>query len=442
MSDFAKKKKRTWKDQNHYERHYCELCNSWMGSDRASILSHEKGAKHQKNLQQREVSKRKQAEVDEQNQKELETSLLLMESAATSTLYKDLHLFKDRVPGRPTPAFLPTTTTSARPSSLLAPPATATPPQQREPTLAEYKAQKQERKRQKVAKRLQQEQDEQAAQLERPTNLRDTDGWYTLEDNNNTTTIYLEGILFQELLEPDLPVQYWLGSERATDMERKLPQYHSFWKDALVCHVRHVPSAQTYADRRVVDVAYLSSTNDNEETVVPSVPLHQIRIALGSDPRLPTTVADAHLLVTGGETVQVAPTATKTPVKVDEATGLSSWSTVSITRTSHMQQSRMEREREASERKRSRQVSKELQQQAQARQLEVTKHLNADDSALGAYDVWNQQKGNGYKGVQLGSCETVQVQEIAKPLSTDGVAAFKKRKKKKGNRRTTSADDD
>ena len=45
------------------ERHYCAICNAWMGSDRQSILIHENGKKHieklKETLKQRQQNKHK-----------------------------------------------------------------------------------------------------------------------------------------------------------------------------------------------------------------------------------------------------------------------------------------------------------------------------------------------------------------------------------------------
>jgi WW domain-binding protein 4 len=84
------------------------------------------------------------------------------------------------------------------------------------------------------------------------------------------------------------------------------------------------------------------------------------------------------------------------------------------------------------------------QKETEARRMEEAKFANADDSALGAYDVWGK---GGYKGVDITAADTaITVEDTAKSLATGKVSvAFKKKKKKppsSRNRRTTSADDD
>ena len=47
------------------ERHYCAVCNAWMGSDRQSIRLHENGKKHKENVEKDLVNRR-----DEKKKKE------------------------------------------------------------------------------------------------------------------------------------------------------------------------------------------------------------------------------------------------------------------------------------------------------------------------------------------------------------------------------------
>ena len=84
--------------------------------------------------------------------------------------------------------------------------------------------------------------------------------------------------------------------------------------------------------------------------------------------------------------------------------------------------------------------------------MEEAKVANADDSALGSYDVWTGGKA-GYKGVDIMKNDKVDVAVTAKSLSKgkgsvafkkvgSGSSMFKGKAKKKKNRRVTSADDD
>ena len=105
-----------------------------------------------------------------------------------------------------------------------------------------------------------------------------------------------------------------------------------------------------------------------------------------------------------------------------------------------------ERERLRQQRREQAEKAENAKREADRRKMEEAKVANADDSALGAFDVWSRSK-DGYKGVDIHGEAQVQVHELGKKLS-DGQTAvgFKKTafkaKKKKQNRRTTSADDD
>jgi len=132
--------------------------------------------------------------------------------------------------------------------------------------------------------------------------------------------------------------------------------------------------------------------------------------------------------------------------EMDEATGLTSWSTVSIKKTTVQQELKEERERLRQKRREAVEEAEKVKREADRRKMEEAKVANADDSALGAYDVWSRSK-EGYKGVDIHGEAKVEVHEFGKKLS-DGKTAvgFKKSafksKKKTQNRRTTSADDD
>jgi WW domain-binding protein 4 len=155
----------------------------------------------------------------------------------------------------------------------------------------------------------------------------------------------------------------------------------------------------------------------------------------------------------GGEEIQVdatgtTPTPALTPI--DEATGFSGWSTVAIKRTTVRTEQKAQREAQRRQKREAELQAKETE----ARRMEQAKVDNADDSALGAFDVWNRTS-TGYKGVDLHAAkDAVQVHDWAKPVAAGRPVAFKAKKKKttnndgqkntnnkKQNRRTTSADD-
>lgn len=72
------------------ERHYCAACNSWMGSDRQSILIHENGKKHRENVELNLVSRREEKLRIEKDNNKLETSLQQMEKAAAEAMSRDV----------------------------------------------------------------------------------------------------------------------------------------------------------------------------------------------------------------------------------------------------------------------------------------------------------------------------------------------------------------
>jgi len=243
------------------------------------------------------------------------------------------------------------------------------------------------------------------------------------------------------MLEEDMPIQIWTGSNLANMGEKKLLERHHYWKDGIVAAVRQRPSATTHAERMVVDVAYLQSPDDKEETLEKSVPLDRIRIILGADESIPDRLDEARLLAMGGEEIVTK----QKGEAVDENTGLTSWATVSIKRTTVRQELKEERARLRQERKEAIAEAERQKKEAEARKMEEAKVANADDSALGAYDVWSRTK-EGYKGVDIHGEAKVDVHEMGKKLAEGKAVGFKKStfkaKKNKQNRRTTSADDD
>ena len=125
-----------------------------------------------------------------------------------------------------------------------------------------------------------------------------------------------------------------------------------------------------------------------------------------------------------------------------------------VKKTTVEEQLREERERLEEQRREARKRREAELKRVEERRMEEAKHANADDSALGAYDVWG--KGD-YKGVDISKEVHVSVEDTAKRLAPPptgdgdgaiggtGKVSFRKRVKKKkgtGNRRTTSADDD
>jgi WW domain-binding protein 4 len=430
------------------ERHYCAVCNTWMGSDRHSITLHENGKKHQENVTQSLQKKRHAKEQQDKQEQLLQQTLQRMNAAAHDALYTHdvayYGLASHDNNNNPNVAVSHAAMTMTPPT--VAPMLKREVPdrskREDEKEWQSRKRQRQEEKALKYGKTSDDGEEEEAAPSHGRRYIAPDEGHYMLGEKT-----YLEGTVFGELLEEDMPIQYWTGHELASNAEKRLPDRHFYWKDAIVAAIRrrmdpHRPPPHLSI---VVDLSYLQSLEDTEEKLVKSVPLDRIRIVLGSDPSLPSQLEEARLLAMGGTEV-VLPSATATAttdtaLPVDEATGLSGWTTVSIQRTSVRAEIKEERERARAERQALAAKEEQIQKETQARRMEEAKVANADDSALGAYDVYSQAK-HGYKGVDILSNAVVDIHEMGKKLSEGkGAVSFKKAKKKVLNRRTTTSDD-
>jgi WW domain-binding protein 4 len=422
------------------ERHHCAVCNAWMGSDRQSIMLHENGKKHQENVEQSLQKKRADKAQEAKNQNFLQASLQKMEQAALqSHLQQDSSMMSSTTTTTTTEGSSSFRLQPSRVPSSMYPPVTvssAPPPPPPPPPPSSSKQEKQEWESRKKKRRGGEEKSEDAGVKPKRRKIEPGEGHY-----ENDGKIYLEGSTFLELLEEDMPVQIWTGSALANLQEKRLVERDLYWKHALVAAVRK-RNTDTDETLCTVHVAYLASPEDTQETLEKNVPVDRIRMVLGSDESLPDTLEEARLLAMGGEEIQVK--GQHKLAKVDEATGLSGWSTVKIKRTTVRQEFKEERARLREKRKEASTEKEAKEKEAEARRMEEAKVANADDSALGAYDVWGK---GGYKGVDITNADaTTTVADTAKSLGTGkGPVAFKKKKKKPAssrNRRRTSADDD
>eukprot|EP00980_Cylindrotheca_fusiformis_P029336 scaffold23297_cov132-Cylindrotheca_fusiformis.AAC.14 len=262
-------------------------------------------------------------------------------------------------------------------------------------------------------------------QQPQPKRRRITGNEGTYEWNGDT---YLEGLTYSEILEEDMPVQIWTGPIASLE-EKRLVDRQRHWKKGLLTYVGRNESGCK------VHVAYLASPEDGEETIEKHVALSRIRIQLGSDESIPDTLEEARLLANGGDEIEV-----EQPVKteIDDATGFSTWSTVTIKRTTIRQETKEERARLREQRQQAF-IEKEAEaKEAEARRMEEAKVANADDSALGAFDVWGK---GGYKGIDIQKEPDISLADTARSLAK-GSVAFKKKRKAKGKRniRQTSSD--
>jgi U1 zinc finger len=521
-----RKRTEPWRNQ---ERHYCEVCNVWMASDRQSIMLHENGKKHKEQVEESLLNKRRQKGEQEQAAKLIQNSLAQMEHAAlqkegggASAPLRPAHVpsyYGGRRPPPPPPQHQHQHQQRYPQHHHSMPPYVPPPPQpiadtslpvllnnnfsmqqqqQPQPTQMIKQEQslprpdntmalsKQEKKAWESRKKLREEEkqrkrdkgenasdddddkdnpDDAASPRRKRIKLDPDQGHYT----HSGKLVYLEGSTFFEILEEDMPVQLWTGSLLANGTEKQLLERDMYWKDALIVAIRRRRSnTSTTTEPKptgdsptvvTVHVAYLATPSDTEETLEKNVPVDRIRIVLGADPSIPETLEEARLLAMGGEEIQVQPPApapttlsdtvsSQPETELDEATGFSSWSTVTIKRTTVRQELKEERER-LRQQKKAALVEQEAQKKAaEVRRMEEAKAGNADDSALGAYESLGQ---GGYKGVNINeesSSQIITIEDTARRLASGlGPVSFKKKPiksaaRKKNNRRTTTVEED
>ena len=489
------------------ERHYCAVCNVWMGSDRQSILLHENGKKHQENVQLALQQKRQDRAKEEQQAKKIQGYLQNIQSVALQSHIQDIGHFPTASADHATPAG--PAVSSMPPMVSSAPSGVPLFPQHGNPALSstnnsssdasKRKLKQQEMKEWGNRKKSRASDDDNnnnksgapdsdtARTAGKRRLIGEAEGYYTVttglastrspgsSSETQTTTTYLEGITFGDLLEPDMPIQIWSGSKVASAEEQRRIQYHYLWLDGLVVAVRRgrgggslLVDNDSHETRWVVDVAYLLESSDNQETLERSVPLPRIRIALADattanvedDPR-PTSLEEARIMANGGEEEEQVTVHARTQTsehegsgttesQEQESTGLSAWSTVSVKRTTVRQELRQERERLRQARRDAIQAAEQEAKQDSIRRMEQVKAMNAQDSALGAYHHDQQSSSNGggisdYKGINIHAEAKIGATEWGKKLAKSGTTvAFKKSKKKRGpqNKRTLSGADD
>mmetsp|Transcript_25699 Transcript_25699/g.52305 ORF Transcript_25699/g.52305 Transcript_25699/m.52305 type:complete len:440 (-) Transcript_25699:63-1382(-) len=419
------------------ERHYCPLCNAWMGSDRQSILLHENGKKHREAVEADLKRRRDEKSKKEKQERELEAVFRKVnEVAAGGTGAGEMGALAGAV-GFARPAYFGGGVGSS--SSSTSVPAGVPP--------VEIKRQLDKKQQSKPEAKTVKSETSDPKKMSSPV-FDPTVGHY-----EHDGIIYLEGHIYADILEEGMPIQLWMGSPNATNDEKRDLRNFNYWKTALLAKVKKGKTKE----ETLCHVSYLSRPEDEDETIEPSVKPDRIRLILGSDPSIPSTMEEAHLALLGGEQIiHIAPgnnnasnkTDESTP-EIDENTGFTSWNTVTIRKVStHFEQ--------VQERKRKRQLEQEMKErqerkekEIQARKMEEAKYANAHDSALGAYDVWSSAGAGdaggskSYKGVDITKEVKVDVADTAKSLSKGmGSVAFKKKKKPRKNVRTTSADDD
>ena len=436
-ASFSQRKKggnEPWRSQ---ERHYCPLCNAWMGSDRQSILLHENGKKHREAVEADLIKRRDEKSRKEKEEKDLEAVFKKVNETAAGVVGS---IGGGAAPAGPFghPAYFGGVASNI--ASVKGGHGSFVPPAQ--PLENEIKKQYQ-----KLDSRNKKSESVASTKVETKQKEPKFDpnvGHYELDGQ-----IFLEGKIYAQILEEGMPIQLWMGSPNVNDDEKRDLRNFNYWKTALLAKVMKDKGK----DEISCHVSYLQQPDDDDETIESNVKPSRIRLVIGSDPSIPETLEEAHLALLGGEqTIKLCANNSGSAAEIDENTGLPVWNTVSIRKVSTHYE-------EVQERKRKRQREKDLAEQQQnkekeiqARKMEEAKYANAHDSALGAYNVWSSSAAadggdagasGSYKGVDITKEVKVEVADTAKSLSKGmGSVAFKKKKKPRKNVRTTSADDD
>jgi len=412
------------------ERHYCAICNVWMASDRQSILLHENGRKHIENQEKAMQKKRKEKKQEEAKQHALMASIQQMEKEAFLKNAQDygfgsshsMPFIDSSQSSFVTPHAISNQTTQSLPV-----------PQPHITKSADTDEKEQWRKKKQQRDKSNSEADEGDKPItSKRRKILPDEGHYAYGGKT-----FLEGPVFGELLEEDMPVQIWTGPKLASLFEKRLPDRDMYWKNAIVAAVR----------QHGVHISYLETPGDTDETIQKNVPLDRIRIILGADESIPDSLDEARIMAVGGEELNVE---TSEKAIAEETTGLTAWSTVTIKRTTVRQEVKEERARLREVRKQASDEKEAKEKESESRKLEELKVANADDSALGAvYFAELGREVQGYKGVDISATgdDTLTVEDtVGRKLSAGtGSFGFKKMKKKatkNPSRRTTSADNE
>lgn len=409
------------------ERHFCAICNTWMGSDRASIMIHEQGKKHKENLAASLQNRRDAKVAQDKAASELQRSLSVMNAAAVHSHLQDVIQFGNA-------SFEQQLAIPVAPITKVTEALTPTIRMNEKKEWASRKKKRDEEKKRKELDDTNVESQSSATKKRKRKQLGENEGHYC-----NEGTIYLEGGTYVDLLEDEMTVELWTGNDLANLAEKRLLDKSHLWIKALVILVRQ---SSKDPSGKVLDVAFLKHFDDTDETIEKSVSPDRIRLIIGSEEKIPDTLEEARLAIFGEEVIAV-----QEDLTVDDNTGLSNWGTVEIRKTTVRTEEKEERDQQRVKKREEKDRLEQELKKAESKRMEEQKVDNAEDSALGAYDVWSSGSA-GYKGVNINTESKLNIADTAKSLSKGmGVVEFKKKSsfkmaKKNQNRRTTSADDD
>lgn len=403
-----------------------------MGSDRQSILLHENGKKHREAVEADLKRRREDKAKKEKDKNDLERVFAQVNAAAVGAAGGGSF-------GVQKPWEQPTSS-----QHVAAVGSSSVPPNQ-------HRQHHQQQHKPKVQHKEVKPEKANSAFTPVPTETKSAPdvnaGHYNVEG-----TSFLDGSIYAPILEEGMPIQLWIGDPTASDVLKRDLRSFNYWKMALLAKVvRKRKSGSNEQEVTSCHVSYLQNSDDEDETLESNVSPSRIRLVLGSDPLIPSTLEEAHLALLGGEqTIQLDDNnntdGTAKQQEIDENTGLSTWSTTAIRKVSSHYEHTQERKRKREHEKELAEYKEKKEKEIQARKMEEAKYANAHDSALGAYDVWSSSavegKSAAYKGVDIHKETKVEVADTAKSLSKGmGSVAFKKKKVKKKSIRRTSADD-
>lgn len=427
MSYSGNRRQEPWRAN---ERHYCAICNSWMGSDRQSIMIHENGKKHRENMEASLKKRRDDKLQSEKDKQFIASSLKKMEKVAAMAHLNDVASGSFYSGSVSLDANM--TINQGDVQNITSKESTATTEKK------SWQSRKEKRKSDDI-NNSNSYHDTLCVETKRPKITRELgpdEGHYVIDSKT-----YLEGSVYYPIFEEDMPVQIWIGSDTMSYEYRKTHEGMSLWKTGIILKVHQINDDTDTNNNCTCDIAYLKDVNDDDETIEKRVKMDRLRLILGSDDLIPQTIEESRLQLLGGEEIINVDDG---QYEVDENTGLSTFRTVSVRKVTVSQEVKEERSRARAKRREEIEREKNKMKEIEARQMEEAKHANADDSALGAYDVWGR---GGYKGINIQAEVKLDVADTAKSLSEGKTnIVFKKSTFKKGtkkqNRRKTFADSD
>lgn len=483
MSSFNRKDK--WRNM---ERYCCSICNVWMGGDKQSIRIHENGKKHRENLEEQLKQRRLDKTNKEKAAQKLNSTMKIVEQVAAEAYAKDVKSggafccasTENKISKEPRIPFagaLPTLGSTksisfekkslAKRSDLIGLSKEVLPSQVNTSRKGKNclssaakeidswhlkKKNRVEKKRKAVGLDENNciENDIKEIGHEDKKVLAENEGHYSVG-----SMIFLEGSAYAPILEVDMPAQIWTGASLSEQVEREMRSEHNtkLWKAGVIVKIIKDDShGSNDHNRKVIrhfDFAFLMNPDDDEETYERLVDSKRIRLVVGSGDGVPQSVQEARLLLMGGEEIvehfHNKHNDNDSTLEIDENTGFTKFTTVSVKKISVTHEANEEKARAEARRKENLQNDEQRMRDLEKRRMEESKHANADDSALGAYDIWGSTAKVGYKGINISSNfeESDSTTNISK--SNVGPILFKKRsffkKAKKGNTRKTSSDD-